>query len=208
MNEILPGVFHWTAPHEAIGADVSSYYVRSAGVVVDPKLPVDGLEVLPGEPQQVVLSSGHHVRDAKRFAEEFEIPIRASHEAAARIGDALEIEPFGHNDEVAPDLRSIHIGKLSPDEGALHLSFGEGAVFFADGLNRCGGELAFFPDELLGNNPGRVKQGLKSAFRGLLTRDFDHLLFAHGDPLIGGGKTALREFVGSPVGRPAHGQAL
>lgn len=31
--------------------------------------------------------------------------------------------------------------------------------------------------------------------RGLLDLDFDNLLFAHGEPLIGGGEVALREFV-------------
>jgi hypothetical protein len=40
-----------------------------------------------------------------------------------------------------------------------------------------------------------VRAGLKDAFRGLQTRDFDHLIFAHGEPLIGGGKAALRDFV-------------
>ena len=30
---------------------------------------------------------------------------------------------------------------------------------------------------------------------GLLERDFEHLLFAHGDPIVGNGKTALRAFV-------------
>jgi hypothetical protein len=35
--------------------------------------------------------------------------------------------------------------------------------------------------------------------RGLLTRDFDHLLFAHGEPLIGGGRAALRRFLREAV---------
>ncbi len=42
--------------------------------------------------------------------------------------------------------------------------------------------------------------------RGLLTRDFDHLLFAHGEPLIGGGKAALRDFLQRPVGHDDPGQ--
>jgi hypothetical protein len=207
MREILPGVFHWTALHEPIGARVSSYYVQPAGIVLDPKVPAGGLEALPGAPQQVVLSSGHHGRDAQRFADAFGIPIRASREAAAYLGDALEVQPFIDGEEVAPGVTAIHIGKLSADEGCLHVAVGEGAIAFADGLHRYGQALGFFSDELLGEHPERVKQGLKQAFAGLLTRDFDHLLFAHGEPLVGGGKAALRDFATSPLGEEEYGPA-
>ena len=36
MQEIFPGVLHWTAFHEGIEVDVSSYYIEPAGVVIDP----------------------------------------------------------------------------------------------------------------------------------------------------------------------------
>jgi hypothetical protein len=208
VHEVIPGIFHWTTFHEPIGVRVSSYYVEPAGIVIDPKVPEGGLEALPGTPQQVVLTSGLHDRDAHLFADAFDIPIRASFEAAERLGDELEVEPFNDFDEVAPGVTAIVIGKLCPDECALHIALGEGAIAFADGLNRYGEALAFFSDELLGAHPQRVKQGLKEAFLGLLTRDFDHLLFAHGDPMVGGGKAALRDFATSPVGHEDFGQAL
>jgi hypothetical protein len=208
VREIVPGVWHWTAFHAPISAEVSSYYVRSAGVVIDPKIPEAGLKSLPGKPQQVLLTSGHHSRDAEQFAEAFGIPIRGSREAVEHLGGELDVEVFGHHDEVAPGIGAIHIGKLSPDEGAFHIDVDRGVMAFADGVHRYGGTLGFFPDELLGEHPERIKDGLKDAFRGLLERDFDHLLFAHGDPLVGGGKQALREFVNSPVGHEEFGQAM
>jgi glycosyltransferase involved in cell wall biosynthesis len=207
-REIFPGVFHWTVFHDPIKARVSSYYVQPAGIVIDPKVPEGGLEALPDEPQQVVLTSGHHRRDAERFADAFGIPIRASREAAAYLGDTLRVEPFGDRDELAPGVTVIYVGKLSEDEGALHLAYDKGALAFADGVNRYGKALAFFPDQLLGDDPQRVKDELKQAFNGLLTLEFDHLLFAHGEPLVGGGKAALRDFVRSPVGHEDFGQAL
>ena len=200
MREILPGLFHWTTFHEPIGAPVSSYFVEPAGVVVDPKVPEDGLDALPGEPQQVVLTTGLHHRDAPRFAEAFGIPVRASGPARDRLGDTLAVETYDDGEEVAPGVTALIVGKLCDDEGALHIAVAEGALVFADGLIRYGDALAFVPDELLGDHPDRVKEGLKESFSGLLTRDFDHLLFAHGDPLIGGGKSALRAFATSPVG--------
>jgi hypothetical protein len=208
MREVIPGIFHWTTRHEPMGARVSSYYVEPAGIVIDPKVPDKGLEALPGSPQQVVLTTGLHDRDAQRFADAFDIPIRASFEAAERLGDALAIEPFNDGDEVAPGVTAIVIDVLCPDECALHIAVDKGAIAFADGLIRYGDALAFVPDDLLGAHPDRVKDGLKQAFLGLLTRDFDHLLFAHGEPLIGGGKAALRDFATSPVGHEDFGQAL
>ena len=196
MREILPGVFHWTAFHPPIRTRVSSYYVAPAGVVLDPKLPQGGLEAMPGKPQQVVLTSGLHDRDAAQFAAAYGIPIRASQAGSERLGGALEVEPYGAGDEIAAGVTAIHIGALCADEYALHLAVDGGAIAFADGLHRYGESLAFFSDQLLGDEPDAVKAGLTRAFRGLLARDFDHLLFAHGEPLVGGGRAALSEFVG------------
>jgi hypothetical protein len=47
---------------------------------------------------------------------------------------------------------------------------------------------------LLGDDPEGVKTGLRRSYRRLLDLDFDSLLFAHGDPIVGGGKDALRGF--------------
>jgi hypothetical protein len=197
MRELFPGVYHWTAFHHPIGTRVSSYYVAPARVVIDPKLPEDGLDALPDQPQQVLLTSGHHDRDAHAIADAFGIPILVSREGRDYLDGALDVEVFNDGDEVAPGVTAIHIGKLSDDEGAFHLAVGDGAISFADGLIRYRGELGFVSDELIGDDPESVKRGLKQAFRGLLTRDFDNLLFAHGDPLVGGGKEALRRFAAS-----------
>ncbi|HET8980141.1 MAG TPA: hypothetical protein VFN87_18455 [Solirubrobacteraceae bacterium] len=208
MNEIAPGIYHWTAHHPPISASVSSYYIEPAAVVLDPKTPEGGWDDLPGRPQQVLLTSGHHSRDAQDCAQAFGIPIRASREAAEHLDGQLAVETFGDGDEPAPGITAIHIGKLSRDEGAFHIAVDAGAIAFADGLNRYGGALGFFPDELLGEHPDRVKEGLKQSFAGLLQRDFAHLLFAHGEPLTGGGKSALRDFIERPAGHEDHGQSV
>jgi hypothetical protein len=207
MREIFPGVVHWSMFHDPIGMRVSSYYVQPAGIVIDPKLPEAGL-TLPGRPQQVVLTSGLHHRDAALVAEQFGIPIRAPREAVQRLGGSLEVETFSQGDEIAPGVIAIRSGRLCDDEYALHIAVDKGAIAFADGLHRYGEALGFFSDDLLGDDPKAVKEGLKQAFHGLLERDFDHLLFAHGEPLVGGGKAALREFVTSPVGHEDFGQAI
>lgn len=67
----------------------------------------------------------------------------------------------------------------------------------ADGIIHRDGEMRFVSDGLLGDDPDAVKAGLRRAYSRLLDREFDNLLFAHGDPLVGGGKEALRQFADS-----------
>lgn len=210
MQTILPGLFHWTTFHDGIGARVSSYYVERAGALIDPREPEDGIEAVGGDdrPQQVILTSGLHARHAERFAAAFGCVIRASPEALDRLDGALDAQVYSEGEEVAPGVTPIYIGAIAPDEYALQIDVDGGAICFADALVRYGETIGFVPDALMGADPAAVKDRLRNALRGLLTRDFDHLLFAHGDPLIGGGKTALRDFLKRPVGQEDPGQVV
>lgn len=210
MRELIPGLHHWTTFHDGIRARVGSHYAEPAGALIDPRVPDEGLDAFAGlqRPQQVVLTSGLHARHADRFAEAFGCRIRASPQALERLGGGLEADVYTDGDEVAPAITAIHVGAICPDEYALHVALGDGAIVFADGLIRYGGAVGFVPDALMGDDPAAVKDGLRNALQGLLTRDFEHLLFAHGDPLVGGGKAALREFLQHPVGQEDYGQVL
>jgi hypothetical protein len=55
-------------------------------------------------------------------------------------------------------------------------------------------ELGFVPDQFM-DDPEDTKAALRSAYGRLAeTLEFDVLLLAHGDPVAGGGREALREF--------------
>jgi hypothetical protein len=197
LNEILPGVHHWTGYWEPIGSRVSSYLIESAGVVIDPVLPDDGIESLRDLecPRAVLLTSGHHLRDAPRFAAEFGCPIRALREAAEHIGDAAEIDVVTPGEQIEPNVMAIPVGVLADDEGALHIDQGNGLLALADAVTRDDdGALCFFPDHLLGDDPESVKEGLKAQMRLLLARSFDTLLLAHADPIVGDGREVLQRF--------------
>ncbi len=56
----------------------------------------------------------------------------------------------------------------------------------------------------LAGPPARPRR-YKEAFRGLLLRDFDMLLLAHGAPVANGGKAALRKLVEEPTEYPELG---
>jgi hypothetical protein len=200
MEEILPGIHHWTTFHEGIGTRVHSYYVEPAAALIDPMVPEEGLGAFAGmvEPRQVLMTNRHHFRHSDRFREAFGCGVRASAPGMPDL-EGRDVQPFRFGDEVAPGITALEIGVLCPDETALHIAGGEGAVAFADGLIRYGGALGFVPDPLLGDDPPAIKRGLKDAFRALLPLDFDALLFAHGEPQASGGRTALRAFVGEPA---------
>src|SRR5262249_7764901 len=100
---------------------------------------------------------------------------------------------FDYGDEVAPGIEALEVGAICPDESALLIRDAK-ALLIADGIIRYGDDLQFVPDQLLGDDPEGVKRGLKESYADLLDRDFDNLLFAHGNPIVGGGKEALRRF--------------
>src|SRR3954468_3297996 len=74
VQEIAPGIHHWTAHHPDINLRVSSYYVEPAGLLIDPLEPEDGLELFDSldlPPQQIVLTIGVHWRHSDRFRDRY-----------------------------------------------------------------------------------------------------------------------------------------
>jgi hypothetical protein len=196
MEELLPGIHHWTAYYDSIGERVHSYYVQAAGALIDPMVPEEGMDAFAGlpTPQQVILTNRLHFRHSARFRDAFGCVVRASEPGMHHLAPR-GVERFGFGDEVAPGITALEIGVLCPDETALLIADG-GAIAIADSImHPRGGPLGFVSDPLLGEDPAAIKRGLRERFRDLLTRDFDALLFAHGEPIPRNGKTALREFV-------------
>jgi hypothetical protein len=199
IREVLPGVYHWTAIHPRIKLPVDSYFIEFARIVLDPMAPREGLEWFERRerPTQVVLTNRHHLRHSARYAATFACPIRCSGPGLHEFEHGPSVEGFAFGEELAPGITAHQLGAICPDDAALHIrTAGSGALAFADGLTRPrGGRLRFVPGSLMGDDASTVRAGLRESLRRLLDLEFDHLLFAHGDPLIGGGKGALREFV-------------
>jgi len=203
VQEIQPGIWHWTAFRDTIGAEVHSYWIEPAGLVLDPMVPPDvGLDWWNDrdvQPQQIVLTIGLHWRESDQFRERFgDIPVRCAPAALPRFeGTDRQAEKFEFGDEIGPGVTAVEVGGIAPDETALHIEHGGGAIAIADGVIRAaaGGPLDFVPDFLMGDDPETVKAALLDSFRGLLTRDWDTLLMAHGEPIVGNAQRALRDFV-------------
>ena len=200
MEEVIPGVLHWTAYHGGIGSSVHSHLHVPSGALFDPLLPEDvSVEALADAvvPSVILLSNRHHLRSAGEIAAAFGIEILCQASGLWEFSDVddPEVRGFAYGDEVAPGVTALELGVLTPEDTVFHLDAGPGALLFADGLIRPAGELAFVPDGLMGDDPTAVRRGLRERLAGLAERDdFDALLFAHGAPLPAGGRAALRAF--------------
>lgn len=203
MREILPGVWHWTTVHERWGIVISSYHLERERVAIDPRVPEEGLDWFEehGPPRAALLSNRHHYRDAGRYAERFGCPVYVSRLGVQEFGPDRPVRTFGAGEVLPGDVDAIGIGGICADETALLIP-AHRAVALADGLVRMpqGGPLGFVPDALM-HDPARTKDALLRAYAELLDREIDHLLLAHGDPVIGDGREALRRFLDAG-GRP------
>jgi hypothetical protein len=202
VREVLPGIFHWTAIHPEIRAPVHCHYLEPQRMLLDPLVPDAGLDWFErrGPPRHVLLTNRLHSRQSAAFAKRFGCEIWCNALGLDHFGPdgelpGLAVRGFAAGDVLPGGVRSLPIGELCPDETAFLIPGPAAALAIADGIVRdAGGALGFVPDEFIGEDPAAVKRALKAAYRRLLSLDFDHLLFAHGEPWIGGGRHALAEF--------------
>jgi len=212
MDELLPGLWHWTAFRETIRRTVHSAYHEPTGTLIDPMLPGDvpGLGWFEGHgpPRRIVLVNRHHLRHSARYVERFDCSVHCHEAGLWDLHDkGVRVESFRFGDELAPGVVAHRVAAICPEEAALHIGDARhgGALAVADGVIRGeDGELAFVPDFLLGADPDGVKRGLADAYLHLAeTLDFDALLMAHGDPWVGGAREALRAFAERHAGATA-----
>jgi glyoxylase-like metal-dependent hydrolase (beta-lactamase superfamily II) len=201
MLEVARGLWHWTARRESIGAEVSSYYLEPERVLIDPMIPPEGLRWFDdhGAPEHAVLSNRHHDRDAWRLHEEFGCLVHCIRSGLYELEGRGPVEPFEFGDELPGGIVVHEVDAICPDETALHVPRHR-ALVCADGVVRwgAGDGLQFVADSLM-DDPEDTKRELRMAYRRLLTLDFDLLLLAHGEPIVGGARGALRAFVDGPA---------
>jgi hypothetical protein len=198
IEELLPGLMHWSAHHDGIGATVYSCYVLESGTLIDPMLPDGGVEAIAqfGEPRRIVLSNRHHYRASEQFAERYGCAVLCQRDGLHEFDSGETVEGFDFGDELALDVQALELGSICPDETTLLIAAGGGVLSFADGLTLADdGSVAFMPDSLLGDDPRGVKDGLRSNLRRMLELEFDALRFAHAEPVRSGGRSLLEDFL-------------
>jgi glyoxylase-like metal-dependent hydrolase (beta-lactamase superfamily II) len=198
MREIAPGLWHWVASHDAINLDVSTYYLASERVLLDPMLPPPGLQWFEsvGVPEHILLTNRHHDRQSWVLKQSFGCEIHCVSNGVYEIADRGPVTPFEFGDTLPGGIVAHEVGAICPDETALHIP-AHRALACADGVVEWPGSqgLTFVPDQLM-DDPADTKVALSAAYRSLLELDFDLLLLAHGEP-VSDGRSALAAFTGA-----------
>ena len=199
MQEIRPGVWHWSTVHDKWGITIHSHFLPDlgGGVLIDPRVPPEGLEWFGphGEPAHAILTNRHHYRDAGRFREAFGTAVHCHSAGMHEFTGGEEVEPFEHGDSLAGEIEALAIGSLCPEETALLVPAAGGLLALGDSVISENGELGFVGDQHMGDDPEGVKRGLRGSLRRILEREFRHVTFAHGEPIVDEGKERLRAFV-------------
>jgi hypothetical protein len=181
MEEIAPGIRHWTAVHPNIGWVVSSYWLPDLRVLLDPlEVPdeVDGID-------HIVMSNRHHTRSCAEASERFGATIHGPAGQPYEFG-----EPF-----IDGAITAYQVTELWPDDAALHIPSLD-ALAIADTVLRDKGELNWMP-EVCFDDVDAERASITSGLSRLASElSFSHLLLAHGDPIANSGREALAAFAG------------
>ncbi len=199
FSSVIDGVLHWRGFHDGIHQDVHSYYLAGPRLAIDPISTAglgDGLAEQGGV-ERIVLTNRHHLRGSVELAERFDCPVLAPAPGMHEFPPELGVESYRWDEEIAPGVTAHSVAAICPDDGALHIDSGPGALALADAVIAWDGELSFVPDFLM-DEPDLVKPETLAALELLLELDFDAVLLAHGEPIASGGKNALRSFVENP----------
>jgi glyoxylase-like metal-dependent hydrolase (beta-lactamase superfamily II) len=141
------------------------------------------------------MTNRHHDRHAWQLREAFGCTVHCVRNGLHELEGRGPVEAFDFGDTLPGNAVVYEIGAICPDETALHLP-DHRALACADGVIHYGQELGFVPEQYI-DDPGSTKPALRQAYGGLLDLEFDTLLVAHGQPMVGGAKEALRRFVES-----------
>lgn len=222
MDAILPGIWRWESRDEE-GVAMVSYAIEEADtgtLILDPAWDADAVTMLErlARPLRIVVSTGNHVRDARRYRSRLAVPVAASAATARDMEDAnrvLEPEdrlPGGWTVVAAPGVYDGEIalyrerrGRGPSDVAILYV--GDAVLGIGDDLGspETGGQdgdgpgkavagrpdpLTLLPERLVAD-PARLRDTLSELSR----LEVDVLLLGHGRPVITGAGQALAQLL-------------
>jgi glyoxylase-like metal-dependent hydrolase (beta-lactamase superfamily II) len=185
VEEIVPGVWHWRVRDERIGGEWGSSHAAD-GVLIDPhRLAADAFARL-GEIEAIVLTTSSHQRAAWRLRRELGVPVYLP--AAAKQVDEEPDERYEEDDALPGGLQAVFTPGAGTTQHSLLLTRDAGVLFTPDFFIRPPDEaLEWVPFGYM-HDPEEAKRSVER----LLGLEFDVLCLAHGAPLVGGAKEALR----------------
>src|SRR3954453_22097677 len=129
---------------------------------------------LPAPPERIILSTRHHVRSI----DQFDCPVLCHEAGRHGFENGPEVQGFAWGDELAPDVKAVEVDAISPDETALLIDAGDGALLIGDAAMPSVDESPFVPNQYMvdeGAAPEPVKTAIREALGKLLDLPFDAL---------------------------------
>jgi hypothetical protein len=214
MDKLTEGLWRWTARHPEwhpgeFGAEVASYAAQAGDttLLIDPLLPPDPSSVLAvidenlGKRLAVLITVPSHVRSAeelwKRYKQDGEASIHGHPACAKRLTNRSGFQEIDPAVPLPGGVTAHAIGSPRRHETPLHLP-SHGALVFGDAVAETGGRLAVWSSEKADAKVERFyRERFNPTLEPLLELDFDTVLATHGQPLMSGGKRALRRALDS-----------
>jgi hypothetical protein len=192
VEELTPGIRHWSGRHPNIGWEVSSYWLPGLKVLLDPLQVPDEVDAV----DEIILSNRHHRRSAFEARERFDAVLRVPRTGLQDYSPDDPVEPYEYGEPLAGGAITAYlVTELWPDDGVLHIPSLE-ALEIADTVLHYGEELSLVPDNLMGDDPEADRAGILAGLSRLSEElSFKHLLFAHGTPIANEGHERLRELL-------------
>jgi glyoxylase-like metal-dependent hydrolase (beta-lactamase superfamily II) len=195
VEEVAEGVWHWRIRNSRIGGSISSSHAvatDTGSVLIDPVRLADGaLATLP-PPEAILLTAACHQRAAWRYRREIGAVVWLPD--GSRATDERPDHTYAAGDVLPGGLDAVH----TPGPETPHYSFllerDPGVLFCSDLLMR-NGSLELVPGEYQ-ENPEQTRRSVER----LLDLDFSILCLAHGPPVGGDPKAAIRDLLRSAAG--------
>jgi hypothetical protein len=195
LTQVAPSLFLWQAYDPVVKADLFSSAVATADGIylVDPiSLDPDPLAKLLdlGRVRGVIVANANHWRAAPEFSVRLSIPVLARKESVPVNGD-VDFREINDGETVNTELCAIAIDGAVLGEIALFCQAEGGTLIMGDALiNFEPLGFAPLPAKYCRNHP-QMRQSLRKLF----DCKANHILFAHGTPILSGATKRLRQLL-------------
>jgi hypothetical protein len=209
MQRLREGLWRWTARHPEwhpgeFGAEVACFAAQAGDttLLIDPLLPPDPAPVIEvvdavlGGRLAILITIPYHVRSSEqlwqRYKGDAETTIHGHRACAKRLEDTSAFTAIEPGAELPGGVTAHPIGKPRRYEMPLHLP-SHGALVFGDAVVEHEGALKVWAHDKVDKKVERFyRERFAPSVKTLLELDFDSVLVTHGEPVLQGGKEALR----------------
>lgn len=211
MECIADGIWRWTArhpewhPHGAFGAEVASYLLRDGDdtLVIDPIAPggdvmalLDALDGKVSGRVRIMITIPYHVRDAESVWRQYRrtggATIHGHPAVAKRLADDNGFRALEAGIAVGASVIPIVIGSPRRYEMPLFVPAHRALVFGDAIVQAYGATRVWIQRRPTPRQADWYVRRLRPSLDPLLDVDCDRLLVTHGEPVLTGGRAALR----------------